>query len=248
MNGILLVDKPVGWTSFDVVAKIRRILASHQSQVTSNQSKNQVTSDRRQSTPSPKVKVGHTGTLDPLASGLLVLLIGSYTKRASEFSKLDKTYEVTMKLGQTSTTGDPEGIITSTKNVRSDIKRSKVEKVLNLFIGEIMQVPPAYSAIKVDGQRAYKLARAGKEVKLEPRKITVYSIQLTDYSYPLVRFTAEVSSGTYVRSLVEDIGKDLKIGAYMTALKRTKVGTFTLIEALEPQNLTAEHIYEHLLT
>lgn len=225
MNGILLVDKPSGWTSFDVVAKVRGIV--------------------RAETGLKKPKVGHTGTLDPLATGLLVLTVGTYCKRAQEFSKLDKVYEVTMKLGQTSTTGDEEG----QKQVTSDrVPNNKdVEDSLKVFVGDIMQVPPAFSAIKIDGQRAYKLARAGKDVKLEPRKVKVYSIQLTAYSYPEVEFTAKVSSGTYIRSLVEDIGKDLGTGAYMSALRRTEVEDFKISSAISMADISPEAIRERLI-
>jgi len=232
MDGILLVDKPSGWTSFDVVAKVRGILKQ-----------NGVT----------KPKVGHTGTLDPLATGLLVLTIGTYCKRAGEFSKLDKTYEVTMKLGETSTTGDAEGIITPSdvyQNVHMDKKVyniSYVKRVLGGFVGEIEQVPPAYSAIKVNGQRAYKLARAGKEVKLEPRKVTIYSIENVDYDYPEVKFTARVSSGTYIRSLVENIGKQLGTGAYMSNLRRTQVGKFDIKNSISMSTLTAQTIVDTLM-
>ena len=214
MDGLLLVDKPKGWTSFDVVAKVRGILKKSGVQ---------------------KPKVGHTGTLDPLATGLLVLTLGSYTKRAQEFSKLDKTYEVTMKLGQTSTTGDEEG----EKTVVSKHQPTKAEIATNLrlFVGEIKQVPPAYSAIKVGGQRAYKLARAGKAVKLEPRKVKIYSIELTNYSYPFVEFRATVSSGTYIRSLVEDIGRQLGTGAYMSDLRRTQIGSFHVDNAVTPEKV-----------
>jgi len=248
MDGILLVDKPSGWTSFDVVARVRSILrkaASSQLSVASNQGK-QTTENRQQKTSLPKIKIGHTGTLDPLATGLLILVVGSYTKRAEEFSKLDKTYEVIMKLGETSTTGDEEGV----KTALSDKKPSQgdIEAVLAHFVGEIDQVPPQFSAIKVDGQRAYKLARAGKEVKLEPRKIKVYSIQLTDYSYPEVKFTAKVSSGTYIRSLVEDIGKNLGTGAYMSGLSRIAVGSFSLDNALPISGLNTDVIYKCLQT
>lgn len=227
MDGILLIDKPSGWTSFDVVAKVRSVLRA------------QLTAD---SSPliahAPKVRVGHTGTLDPLATGLLVLVVGSYTKRAAELSKQDKVYEVTMKLGATSTTGDEEGektVISGTKPSLTD-----VEAAVSSFIGEIEQIPPRFSAIKVDGQRAYKLARAGKTVKLEPRKITVYSLQLTAYHYPEVTFIAKVSSGTYIRSLVEDIGTKLGTGAYMSALRRTEVGAFNLQDALQIAEVDAD--------
>lgn len=220
MDGTLLVDKPWGWTSHDVVAKVRSIL--RQSGVN-------------------KPKVGHTGTLDPMATGLLVLVVGSYTKRAGEFSKLDKTYEVTTKLGETSSTGDAEGEKTKI-NTRQPTK-ADLENVLEQFVGEIEQTPPAFSAIKVDGQRAYKLARAGKEVKLEPRKVKIYEITDVDCKYPEIRFTAKVSSGTYIRSLVEDIGQKLGTGAYMTALKRTEVGAFKVSDATAVNSLNTEIIH-----
>ena len=225
MDGILLVHKPSGWTSFDVVAKVRGII--------------------KQETGQKRPKVGHTGTLDPLATGLLVLTLGSYCKRAQEFSKLDKTYEVTMKLGENSTTGDAEG----EKNHISDKQptKSELETVLNSFLGEIRQMPPAYSAIKVNGQRAYKLAREGKAVVLEPRSVKIYSIKMTHYTYPTVKFTAQVSSGTYIRSLVEDIGKGLDTGAYMSGLERTIVGKFSIRNALEIDSLDINAIKRYTL-
>lgn len=217
---MLLIDKPSGWTSFDVVAKVRGLV--------------------RQETGLKKPKVGHTGTLDPLATGLLVLCVGSYCKRAQEFSKLDKTYEVTMKLGQTSTTGDEEGVKTHV----SDEKPSEeaVKAAVMSFVGEISQVPPAFSAIKVNGQRAYKLARAGKSLKLEPRQVTIYEITDVNYAYPEVKFTAHVSSGTYIRSLVEDIGAELKTGAYMSALRRTMVGSFSLAKAQDLESANVDNL------
>lgn len=210
MDGILLVDKPAGWSSFDVVAKVRGQI--------------------KRETGLKKPKVGHTGTLDPLATGLMVVVVGSYCKRASEFSKLDKTYETIMILGKTSTTGDEEGEKTSV----SDAVPSKndILSALEAFRGEISQVPPAYSAIKVNGQRAYKLAREGKEVVIEPRQVTIYDIRLDSYVYPEVRFTTSVSSGTYIRSLVEDIGSKLGTGAYMSGLRRTMVGKFEIKTAI----------------
>jgi len=226
MDGILLVDKPSGWTSFDVVNYVRKIVAQELGKKPKN------------------TKVGHTGTLDPLATGLLVLLLGTYTKKAPELTKLDKTYEVTMKLGEVSTTGDEEG----EKRPVSDIQptEDQVKAVLQKFTGDIMQTPPAFSAMKINGQRAYKLARAGKEVVLEPRKTTIYSAQLQSYEYPLVQFTSEVSSGTYIRSLVEDLGKELTTGAYMTNLRRTRVGDFDIVDALPVSILQPMTIVEHL--
>lgn len=207
MEGILLVDKPADWTSFDVVNYVRRRVADAEGKKPKN------------------VKVGHTGTLDPFATGLLVLLIGkAYTRQAAEYSKLDKTYEVTMQLGFTSSTGDPEGAIqvVSTTAPSEDALQAAVER----FRGNIEQVPPAYSAIKVNGQRAYTLARAGKDVVIEPRPVTIHRLEIIDYTYPAVKLIADVSSGTYIRTLVEDIGKVLGTGAYTTALRRTRIGNF----------------------
>lgn len=212
MQGILLIDKPKGWTSFDVVNFVRKQVAAHEGKKPKN------------------TKVGHTGTLDPLATGLLVLLIGKdYTRRAGEFSKLDKTYDVTMKLGETSSTGDEEGEKTAVSDTAPTEKA--VLEVLEKLQGHIMQVPPAYSAMKVNGQRAYKLAREGKPVELEPRPVTIYASKLTSYEYPYVRFSSQVSSGTYIRSLVDDLGKLLGTGAYMSDLRRSTVGRWDISDA-----------------
>jgi tRNA pseudouridine55 synthase len=225
MQGILLIDKPAGWTSFDVVNKVRYMVA-------------QAEGKRPKS-----VKVGHTGTLDPFATGLLVLLIGKeYTRRAGEFSKLDKTYEVIMELGKTSSTGDPEGEITEVS--KSVPERADIETILKRYRGDIKQVPPIYSAIKVGGQRAYKLARAGKEVEIEPRNVTINRLELVGYNYPQAKLIADVSSGTYIRTLAEDIGKDLGTGAYTKELRRTKVGNFEITGAVQTEQLTAEQISE----
>lgn len=244
MDGLILIDKPSGWTSFDVVAKVRGILRSNQSSVISDQSK-QTTDNRQHTTRSPKVKVGHAGTLDPLATGLMLILVGSYCKRASEFSKLDKTYEVTMRLGVTSTTGDEEGEKSEGNNRR--VEKAELIDALGKFTGEIMQTPHKYSAIKVNGQRAYKLARAGREVKIEPRKVHIFDIKLIDYSYPEVKFSTQVSSGTYIRSLVEDLGNLLETGAYMSELRRTKVGNFSIEQAISINDFDAEQINSILL-
>jgi len=224
MNGILLVDKPKEWTSFDAVNKVRRLIQYSELNVTGKK----------------RFPVGHTGTLDPMATGLLVLLLGKYTKKAPELTKLDKVYEVTMRLGQTSSTGDVEG----EKADVSDLQPTKteVETALQQFVGDSMQTPPAYSAIKINGQRAYKLARAGKEVTIEPRPVHIETITLDSYEYPLVHFTAHVSSGTYIRSLVEDVGKVLGTGAYMSDLRRTKVGSFDIKKAIPMEQISLEAI------
>lgn len=225
LDGILLVDKPSGWSSFDVVGKIRGTLKN---------------------TAGRKIKVGHTGTLDPLATGLMIIVVGNYCKRAQEFSKLDKTYEVTMKLGETSTTGDEEG----DKTTSSDINPTKDElvKVLDGFIGDSLQTPPMHSAIKIDGKRAYKLAREGKSVVMAPRPIHINSILLTNYEYPYVKFTADVGSGTYIRSLVQDMGEQLQTGAYMSDLRRTKVGQWRIENALSTPVIEFDEIVTNLQT
>ncbi len=227
-----MVDKPAGWTSFDVVAKVRSILQQAKSPELRVHSKGQkLTAIGSQlSALSPKVKVGHTGTLDPAATGLLILVVGKYTKRAGQFSKLDKTYEAELTMGATSSTGDIEGEITP-KSSRKPTKKA-VEAVLSTFLGEISQTPPVYSAVKIGGQRAYKLARAGKTVEIEPRKVTIYSISDIRYEYPKLSFTTSVSSGTYIRSLAADIGAKLGTGAYLSSLRRTEVGDFKIDEAL----------------
>ena len=212
MQGILLVDKPSGWTSFDVVNYVRKIVAGVEGKKPKN------------------CKVGHTGTLDPLATGLLVILVGKeYTRQAADLSKQDKTYEVTMKLGTTSTTGDEEGEKTVVSETVPTLEA--VLAALQQLQGQIMQVPPAFSAMKINGQRAYKLAREGKVVELEARPATIYSNELTSYEYPFVKFTSKVGSGTYIRSLVEDLGKILEIGAYMSDLRRTSVGEYEIESA-----------------
>ena len=228
MDGYLLINKPKEWTSFDVVNKIRHIV----------QDSGLSTSNKK------RFPVGHTGTLDPLATGLLVILLGDYTKRATELTKLNKTYQVTMKLGQTSSTGDEEGEKTQVSD--KEPSKDEVESAIKSFEGEIKQIPPAFSAIKVSGKKAYELARKGKEVKLEPRSVNIYQITDLEYTYPEIKFTTKVSSGTYIRSLVEDVGKKLETGAYMSNLRRTKVGEFDIKDATLMENINAKEIYKNL--
>ncbi len=207
-DGILLIDKPAGMTSFGVVARVRRVLSEQAGK---------------------KVKVGHTGTLDPFATGLLILCVGKETKNAMSYTKLDKVYEATVRLGQTSTTGDPEGEITDVSDAQPG--HDEVQKALETFVGEITQRPPIYSAIKIGGRRAYDLARAGKDVEVPERTVTIYSLELVDYTYPELKIRAHVSSGTYIRTLAEDIGKLLGAGAYCTQLRRTKVAEWDVADA-----------------
>lgn len=227
---IILIDKPAGISSFGVVAKVRGRL------------KNEF---------GHKIKVGHTGTLDPFATGLLILLSGKMTKKSNEFLKLDKVYEATLKLGYTSTTGDPEGQIrkyliedrsevTTENEGASPVttgasdpcpKLSTIEFVLNSFIGKITQTPPKFSAIKINGQRAYKLARKGTDFEIPSRQVEIYNIEILNYNYPELKIRVHCSSGTYIRTLAEDIGKALNTGAYLTALRRLKIGNYDIKNA-----------------
>ena len=208
MDEMLLIDKPVGLTSFGVAARIRRKLSNELGK---------------------KVKVGHTGTLDPFASGLMILLTGKECKNANHYSKLDKSYRATICLGKTSTTGDIEGEI---KDVSSIVpSKEEVEKAVSEFIGEIIQTPPIYSAIKIDGKRAYDLARKGKDFEMPSRKVTIYSIKILSYTYPELVIETKVSSGTYIRTLASDIGDKLKTGAYTKELRRLTVGKYNVKDA-----------------
>ena len=207
---IILIDKPTGISSFGVVAKVRRQLRDEFGH---------------------KIKVGHTGTLDPFATGLLILLSGKMTKKSSEFLKLDKVYEATLKLGYTSSTGDPEGEITVYD--AKQIATSDIKSVLGTFIGKVTQTPPKFSAIKINGQRAYKLARQGKDFEIPSRKVEIYNIDILEYNYPNLKIRCHVSSGTYIRTLAEDIGTKLGTGAYLTSLRRLKIGNYDVKNALE---------------
>lgn len=215
-DGILLVDKPAGWTSFDVVAKIR-------GQIRRGYQEKGIKPTKRQ------LKVGHAGTLDPFATGLLVILLGDGTKKAGEFLKLDKVYEATIHLGKTSTTGDPEGELIEANEKQPTTE--EIEAALARFTGRITQTPPIFSAIKVGGQRAYKLAHKGETVEIPSREVTIHSIELVNYSYPEVMIRTHVSSGTYIRTLAEDIGKALGTGAYCAQLKRTRIAEWDVEDA-----------------
>lgn len=207
-DGILLIDKPTDMTSFGVVARVRRVL-SEQNGV--------------------KTKVGHCGTLDPFATGLLILCVGKECKHAGEYMKHDKVYEATVRLGQSSSTGDPEGEVTNISDTQPS--KEEVERTLESFKGEIKQTPPMHSAIKINGQRAYQLARKGEAVDMPERVVTIYSLELVEYSYPYVKIRTHVSSGTYIRSLAIDIGEKLGTGAYCTELRRTAVADWKIENA-----------------
>ena len=207
-DGIILIDKPAGMTSFGVVARIRRVLVQQANK---------------------KVKVGHTGTLDPFATGLMILVVGKECKNAGTYTKLDKVYEATFRLGQTSSTGDPEGELTHVSERVPE--RTEIEKLMGQFTGDIMQRPPIFSALKINGQRAYKLARKGEDVEIPERPVTIHSLELVDYNYPDVTIRTHVSSGTYIRSLVSDMGEVLGTGAYCSQLRRTAINKWSIDEA-----------------
>jgi tRNA pseudouridine55 synthase len=228
VSGVLVVDKPVGLTSHDVVQIIRR-----------------GTNIRR---------AGHTGTLDPRASGVLVILIGPAVRLSEYVSASDKRYQATIRLGVSTDTYDAEGeyIEPARPPVSvSDITEEQFQDALMEFVGEIKQVPPPYSAVKVQGRKAYEIARNGEEVELEPRTINVYSLDLLEWSPPEAVVDVFCSSGTYVRSLANDLGKALGCGAHLVGLRRTKSGRFTLRDAVPLRRLqesfTAGNWYQHLI-
>lgn len=210
VSGVLVVDKPVGLTSHDVVQIIRR-----------------GTGIRR---------AGHTGTLDPRASGVLVILIGPAVRLSEYVSASDKRYQATIRLGSATDTYDSEGRVVSSASV-DGISEDHFKKALESFIGEIEQVPPPFSAVKVKGRKAYEMAREGEEVDLRPRKIKVYSLDILEWDPPEVVIDVYCSSGTYVRSLANDLGQVLGTGAHLIGLRRTKSGRFTLRDAVPLRRL-----------
>jgi tRNA pseudouridine55 synthase len=212
-DSVLLIDKPSGMTSFGVVARVRRKLSQQLGK---------------------KAKVGHTGTLDPFATGLMIIVTGKECRSAGMYSKLDKVYEATVHLGYSSSTGDPEGELTAISANQPTL--TEVQAALGQFVGEIQQTPPIYSAIKINGKRAYKLAREGgtaETIEMPVRTVTIFSLDLIDYSYPEVKIRAHVSSGTYIRTLAEDLGKALMTGAYCTQLRRTKIADFSVDDSVQ---------------
>jgi tRNA pseudouridine55 synthase len=214
LNGkIALIDKPLHWTSFDAVKKVRILTGVS--------------------------KVGHAGTLDPLATGLLIICTGSYTKKISEYMGMKKEYTGTMILGATTVTYDleskPENFIDAGK-----LPHSSIYSAAKKFTGEIQQVPPLHSAIKKEGKPVYLLARKGKHIVLEPRTINISSFDITEIMLPRVQFKVICSTGTYIRSLVNDFGKLLGTGAYLSSLRRTCIGEFSVERAITPQAFEEE--------
>lgn len=208
---VLPVDKPVGPTSHDIVGVVRKAL------------------DRR--------RVGHTGTLDPFASGLLLVCVGRATRLAEYLSGLDKSYEAVARLGETTDTLDREGEIVETRAGWESLDAERIEAALAPLRGRIEQVPPVYSAKKIRGQAAHRLARRGEVVELAPATVTVHALEITSVELPLVGFRVRCSSGTYVRSLARDLGEALGVGAHLVELRRTSVGAFEVEGAVTPEQL-----------
>lgn len=218
--GFLLIDKPLEWTSHDVVAKLRRITGMR--------------------------KIGHGGTLDPLATGLLVIGVGKATKGLEAFVQGDKEYHATVRLGATSTTDDAEGELTE-RTVEVPPTAAEIRARLDELTGDQDQVPPAFSALKTGGKKHYELARAGKTVPREPRQITVFSIDPVVIRYPEVRFNCRVSKGTYIRSLARDLGEKLGTGGYLAGLRRTAVGEYRVEEGVTLDSLVRDNWQEKLI-
>lgn len=214
---VLAFDKPYRWTSFDVVGKVRWLLCRHLG--------------------IKKLKVGHAGTLDPLATGVLIVCTGRATKRIEELQSGTKEYLATIRLGATTPSYDQEKPIDATYPTEH-ITRDMVQEVLERFKGTIEQVPPTFSACKVDGKRAYKMARNGDEVELKPKTLTIDEIELTDCSLPDITVRVVCSKGTYIRALARDIGQALDSGGHLIALRRTRVGDYRVEECLNPEKFT----------
>ena len=208
---VLYINKPLHWTSFDVVNKTRNIL--------------------RHSLGVKKIKVGHAGTLDPLATGVMILCTGKATKTIDSYLHKDKEYIATIKLGATTPSFDAETEENTTFST-TNITRELVENTLKNFIGDIDQVPPLYSAIRIDGTRAYELARKDKDVAIKPRKVRIDAIELLDFELPYIKIKIACSKGTYIRSLANDIGAALQSGGYVSSLQRTKVGDVTIDDCI----------------
>ncbi|PWU06581.1 MAG: tRNA pseudouridine(55) synthase TruB [Verrucomicrobia bacterium] len=223
LEGILLIDKPSGCTSHDVVDRVRKKLKMK--------------------------RIGHAGTLDPLATGLLIILVGKSTKASQYLISLDKEYEATLLLGQVTDSQDADGQIMVTKEV-PDFTREQIESVVNAFHGDQYQLPPMFSAKKVNGVPLYKMARKGEEVVREPRFIRISKIQVTDFSSPHVSFAITCSKGTYVRTIAHDIGQKLSCGAHLIQLRRTATDKFRIENALTLESfedMTLHEIRDHLI-
>lgn len=216
---VLLIDKPLTWSSFQAVNKVKWALKKHLGL--------------------KKLKVGHAGTLDPLATGLLIICTGKFTKRISELQGMEKEYTGTFMLGGTTPSYDLETEVDQTFPT-DHITEELINETLQQFIGEIDQKPPVFSAIKKDGKRLYEHARKGEEVEIASRKTTIYEFELTRIALPEIDFRVVCSKGTYIRSLAFDFGAALNSGAHLTALRRTKIGEFSVVDAISPTSFEDE--------
>ena len=219
MNTVLYFDKPLGWTSFNLVNRVRGVLSRHIGV--------------------KKLKVGHAGTLDPLATGVMILCTGKNTKLIESFQYQTKEYVATIKLGATTPSFDLETEIDAEYPVEH-ITEDLVKQTLNKFIGEIKQIPPTYSAIKINGKRAYEYARKGDEVELKPKTLVIDEIELLDYKMPEIVVRVVCSKGTYIRALARDIGEALNSGGHLTALRRTRIGDIRVENCLQYDDFVKE--------
>jgi tRNA pseudouridine55 synthase len=210
---MLLIDKPLDWTSFDVVRKLRRLVKTK--------------------------KIGHAGTLDPLATGLLILCTGKFTKRINEYMAQEKEYTGTITLGASTPTYDLESEPQPQKDPSFVTLEGAADVIAKQFTGEILQIPPAHSAIKVGGKRVYELARKGKEVRLEPRRVIIDTFEITAFRLPVLEFRVVCSTGTYIRSLANDLGAALGCGGYLSSLRRTRIGEYRVEQALTMETAEA---------
>ena len=215
---VVLFNKPLTWTSFDLVNKFRYKLS------------------RKLGV--KKIKVGHAGTLDPLATGVMIICTGKATKRIDEYQYQTKEYVATLRLGETTPSFDLETAVDGVYPTEQ-ITKELLEEVLPTFIGSIQQIPPAYSACKVDGKRAYELARKGEEVQLKAKTLVIDEIELLSYDLPEIKIRVVCSKGTYIRALARDIGIALNSGAHLTGLIRTRIGAFTLDQCMQPEDIDA---------
>lgn len=212
----LLINKPLNWTSFDVVGKVRNLLRSKYG--------------------IKKIKVGHAGTLDPLATGLLILCTGKSTKQIDQLQGLDKSYNTKIKLGATTASYDSEMVEEDVKDTTHIVEKQVID-ASNTFLGESQQVPPMFSALKKNGQPLYKLARKGKVVKREPRTIVVHDVEFVEFNNPYLELNLSVSKGTYIRTIAHDLGAILEVGGYLSGLIRTSVGDYHLKDAFEMSDI-----------
>lgn len=232
-SGFIFVDKPVDWTSHDVVAYVRGIvrMAAQQEGLSPKEAK--------------RIRVGHAGTLDPFATGLLIVGIGrEATKRIDEFKGMSKIYEATCTLGATSDTQDLTGIITPISSVIP--KKNTIREVISGFVGKQEQIPPMFSAKKVQGKKLYELARAGQEIERKPHLITIHALEIREIVDKTIKMRVICSAGTYIRTLCHDIGQRLETGGYCSALRRTQIGDYSVAEALPPDEYTQETMFTGL--